>query len=276
MDPEVPAQLAKYVGAGLSAKALLGPSVEVVSGRLANATAWTLDNVEHMFSRAVARSHGRTDPVNPRVLARTVDEAGISDTEVMAEYLGGVLASSRSAGGKDDRGVAFVATVSSLSSGTLALHYALYAHAALVLHGHDVNPGQEDKLSALNIFVPLADLWHSVRWSSTGAYTHGLWSLNNAKLFTLGLSGSVELLKTQGVPHAVEVGLKYGLTFAGIELFLWGLGYGQEEAAFFFSLSREQVELEGIDLSGHAVEVSKMPPPPEPEHPSDPTDEPAI
>lgn len=260
MDPDLPAQLAKYVGGS----ALLGPSAMVVGSRLANATAWSLDNVERMFKRATERSNGSAEPVNPRVLARTVDEAAVSDDEVMAEYLGGVLASSRTPNGKDDRGVAFVSKVERLSSSTLALHYACYAYAALVLAGQDVNPQEETKLQPHRVFVPLDDIFASARLTEVTALTHGLFALSDAGLLTAFVSGGVDHLRENEVPHAQQPGLLYQLTFAGIELFMWGMGLGQRPAGDFFQLTPDEVRVDGMTLHGKAERLADMQPPHEP------------
>lgn len=265
MDPDLPAQLAKYVGGS----ALLGPSAVVVGSRLANATAWSLDNVERMFKRATDRSQGSADPVNPRVLARTVDESSISDNEVMAEYLGGVLASSRTPDGKDDRGVAFVSTVGRLSSSTLALHYACYAHAALALAGQAVNPHLEVQLQPQRVFVSLIDLFATAKLTETTALTHGLFAMNGAGLLTAFSSGPAEHMRQNEVPHAQQSGLLYQITFAGIELFMWGMGLGQRSASDFFRLTADELRVEGMDLQGKAVRLADMkapePPPSPPE-----------
>jgi hypothetical protein len=256
MDPDLPAQIAKYAGGS----ALLGPSAILVGSRLANATEWTLDNVERMFRRATDRSKGSTDPVNPRVLARTVDEASVSDDEVMAEYLGGVLASSRTADGKDDRGVAFVASVGRLSSSTLALHYACYAHAAVALAGADVNPQMETELQSHRVFIGLEALFATARISDGTALSHGLFAMNSTGLLTGFVSGSPEHLRANGVPYAAEHGLLYQLTFAGIELFMWGMGLGQRPTREYFRLTAAELSVQGIDLVGRSVRLGDMPP----------------
>jgi len=53
----------------------------------------------------------------------------------MAEYLGGVLAASRSRGGRDDRAIAWSNLVTSLSSVQVRAHFLLYREWAALLRG---------------------------------------------------------------------------------------------------------------------------------------------
>ena len=57
----------------------------------------------------------------------------------MAEYLGGVLASSRTEMGRDDRAATYSALISRLSTYQLRLHYALYESARQALSGRPIS-----------------------------------------------------------------------------------------------------------------------------------------
>ena len=77
--------------------------------------------------------------VPPRVLKGVLEEGSFCEDEVMAEYLGGVLASSRSEVSVDDRGTALLAVISGLSTYQLRTHYTMYTTARQQLVGRDIN-----------------------------------------------------------------------------------------------------------------------------------------
>ena len=64
--------------------------------------------------------------VPPRVLKGIVNEGAFCEDSIAAEYLGGVLASSRGTGSRDDRGVVMNALIGRLSVYQLRTHYILY------------------------------------------------------------------------------------------------------------------------------------------------------
>lgn len=63
---------------------------------------------------------------NLRVTRDVFWNGSFTDEAICAEYFGGILASSRSADGKDDRGVYYTDIIKSLSSQQLLLHYIIY------------------------------------------------------------------------------------------------------------------------------------------------------
>jgi hypothetical protein len=84
---------------------------------------WTerrVENISRVFGHA-ARKLGPAaleteGAVPPRVLKGILEEGQFADGELAAEYLGGVLASARTAQGRDDRGALLVGLVGRLST----------------------------------------------------------------------------------------------------------------------------------------------------------------
>jgi hypothetical protein len=170
--------------------------------------------------------------VPPRVAAAVLEAAQYSDDEFVAEYLSGVLASSRTPDGKDDRGVAWSALVGRLSSDALKLHYALYSFLRGKMRGQDADVVSEwcrrhivmrymDLLPALGLSV-----------SDEGAQR----TLDAA--YALQREGLIEKLTHGTADHLT--GHPYGqyalpeahgmlivtTSIQGIQLFLQGHGYG--------------------------------------------------
>src|SRR5205823_2957980 len=91
-------------------------------------------NLDNVFKIAVRKLRGRLavpGSVSPRVLKHIIDEGAFCEDEMVAEYLGGILASSRQADGRDDRGVCFLNDIKSLSSYQVRTHYLIYSGITL-------------------------------------------------------------------------------------------------------------------------------------------------
>lgn len=84
---------------------------------------------------AEAAAGGRALQVSDRVAYRALTEAAVTDDELVADYLGGVIAAS---GPDDDRGTPVVSLISRLSSEQLRLHYLLYRGLRVGLRSEEV------------------------------------------------------------------------------------------------------------------------------------------
>jgi hypothetical protein len=107
---------------------VLGPSADAVGEALRRYTEYRLRNVERIVEYADGKSgslhEGAT--VNLRVAHVVLADGSYCDDELMASYLGGLLAASRSAEGRDDRAVSWSRVVTSLSSLQIRAHYLVY------------------------------------------------------------------------------------------------------------------------------------------------------
>lgn len=107
---------------------LLGPTADVMGSQLVG---WYKSkNVERVIRRAEKKAKTERDgSIPPRVAQEVFEKAQWSENEFVAEYLSGVLASSRTVDGQNDSGVAWTALVGRLSSDQLALHWVIYTSA---------------------------------------------------------------------------------------------------------------------------------------------------
>jgi hypothetical protein len=97
---------------------LLGPSTKYLGGKTQELTEWAVKNIENIFLNAKNKlGDNINEPgiVPPRVLRGIINEGAYCEDKIAAEYLGGVLASSRSDTTRDDRGVTINALISRLS-----------------------------------------------------------------------------------------------------------------------------------------------------------------
>jgi hypothetical protein len=107
---------------------VLGPSADAVAEALRHYPEYRLRNAQTIVECADAKS-GALDEgaaVNPRVAHVVLADGSYCDDELMASYLGGLLAGSRTPQGRDDRAVSWSKVVTSLSSLQIRAHYLLY------------------------------------------------------------------------------------------------------------------------------------------------------
>ena len=107
---------------------VLGLSADAVGEALRRHPEYRLRNVERILEFADAKS-GSIDEgaiVNPRVADVVLADGSYCDDELTASYLGGLLAGSRTAEGRDDRAASWSKVVTSLSSLQIRAHYLLY------------------------------------------------------------------------------------------------------------------------------------------------------
>ncbi|WP_396658617.1 hypothetical protein [Microbacterium oxydans] len=134
----------------------LGPPAEAVGAHFkSRIELWSEDALARRVLEKAARKADTSKPgtVSPRVASDIFDKAQWADDEFVAEYLSGVLASSRTPDGVDDSGVSWTALVGRLSSAQLRLHFILYSTARHHLTGRQIEAVND--LENLPIFVPL-------------------------------------------------------------------------------------------------------------------------
>lgn len=107
---------------------VLGPSADAVGETLRGYTGYRLRNVLRIIDRAVAKSRSvdEDSAVSLRVAHVLLADGSYCDDDLVADYLGGLLAASRTPQGRDDRAAAWSKVVTGLSSLQVRAHYLLY------------------------------------------------------------------------------------------------------------------------------------------------------
>lgn len=158
-DPQTGlAVLAAAIGGKDIIVKVLGPTSEYLGAGLRDWTEQRVHNVANIFraaSRKLPQDSAGT-AVPPRVLAGILSEGSYSPDPLMAEYFGGVLASSRSGVSRDDRGAFFTSILSRLSSYHIRAHYVLYATLRSVHSGDTRSFLSEEGRRQLSTFLPAA------------------------------------------------------------------------------------------------------------------------
>jgi hypothetical protein len=219
---------------------VVGPAGDEIAEALRRFTEYRLRNVGRIAERAEkkAKANNREGDVHPRVAHRLLEEGSYCDDEVMAEYLGGVLAGSRTPGGRDDRAVAWSDLVTGLSAVQVRAHYLLYREWAQLLPAYRdlslaMQPGRRQAVLSVPLTVfytallngeaePEGDvLAHTI----TGLVRHGL--LEDE--WAYGPANQLNLDRIQGD----EAVLAVMPSVAGIELFGWAQGLPGMSAQLF-------------------------------------------
>lgn len=216
----------------LGLRRVLGPAADEAGEALRRWTEYRLRNVGRVLENAGAKVKDDSGEVPMRVAMRVLEDASYSDDDVMVEYLGGVLASSHSLVGRDDRGAAWTTLVSSLSSYQLRFHYVLYREAVRLLGGREVELGTGAGADH-PIYFPLGTYLDVMAFSGeedADALTgHILFGLSRNDLIGEGFSFAsepeAENLK-RWRKRLPEGGMVARINALGAELFLWAHGHG--------------------------------------------------
>ena len=233
-DPFALAGAALSVPVALDAyKRLLGPSFDLMGEGIKSGLLNRRSNIHRVAERADAKTNTHTPgSIPPRVAADVFDKAQWADDEFVAEYLSGVLASSRSDDGRDDRGIVWTSLVGRLSSDSLRLHYAIFSALRAKLRGKDVDyMGQwTQRHLVLNYYDLLPGLEFEFNQDGIRRLLDAAYVLEREGLISGMTHGSAEHFT--GVPYRDYVLPDFGdifmtaTTIEGCNLFLYGHGYG--------------------------------------------------
>lgn len=212
---------------------LLSPSARVWGGELGEAAARGRDRraQRRVLEKGVQKVRGREGSAAPRVVNEVLDAAGLSDDEVMAEYLSGLLAASVSPSGKDDRAVVWTSVLSRMSAAQIRAHYLLYREWATGLRDAvALNLGVSTGRRAARMHVSLETFASVLSSIDEHAEVNALLSHTIPGLAREGLIddayefGPLDDDDSRGLPWSVD--LMVSPSAAGLELYCWAMGDG--------------------------------------------------
>ena len=223
---------------------LLGPTAAYLGEGLRDLTHRRGESIGRIFSNASAKLGDQLDApgqVPPRVLRTVMNEGSYCEDSVAVEYLGGVLASSRTKHGRDDRGVRMARLVDNLSTYQIRTHYLLYSSIATLFSGSQSRFATDQDREKMRIFLPSQGYVTSMgfsqeEWDNPQILLHHIWH----GLFADGLIegqwqfGSQQSLKAtfSGLPSG---GIICRPSSLGAELFLWAFGHGHAPLEYLLS-----------------------------------------
>lgn len=247
---------------------LLGPATDKVAEALARYAEFRLRNIGRIVENADRKAvdlAGQPGVIPMRVAMRILDEGSYSEDDIVVEYLGGILASSRSPFGRDDRGNTLTALVSRLSTYHLRAHYYLYSEVRRLLVGSGLNLHQSTSvLENAVIHIPISAFTTAMDFDASepeeAIFYNTMHTLSREELVNVQMWGPRDHLQNQFVnlPEA-EPALIFMPTPDGAELYLWGLGHGQLEPNRMFDPDLALPEIPDLELPPEAVVISKRP-----------------
>lgn len=256
------------VGAGLAVlgskdilNKVLGPTAEYLGAKTAGLVQKCDVNLDGVFARAYKKLGVRAETpggVSARVLRHVVEDGRFIEDELVAEYYGGMLASSKTPSGSDDRGLPHLSRVKAMSVYQIRLHFVVYLSMLRLFHNEEINVGDVNERTKLKIFVPYRSIEKALRpdppTSFFSIFTHAINGLYSDGLVNSFSYGSAEHLKKNGFGAAPDAGLVVEPTFIGAELFLWAIGGADPNGHAFLIQNPEAVE-ETIAVEQTAIRV---------------------
>lgn len=140
---------------------VFGKSADSLGDALGRWTDYRLRNVGRIVDAADRRSPGDNAAVAPRIAHRIIEDGSFCDDELMAEYLGGLLATARTPSGRDDRAITWTSLVTQMSVFEIRAHYLIYTELIAQLRSwQERHPGEDVLADMRVIYIDTLELVH--------------------------------------------------------------------------------------------------------------------
>ena len=231
-----------YVAKDVIAK-VLGPTADYLGEGLRDLTKRRLQSIGRILSNAFEKLGSRLDEpgqVHPRILKTVMNEGSYCEDPLAVEYFGGVLASSRTELGRDDRGARVAKAVDNLSTYHLRTHYLLYSTIASLFSRSGKTFSTDDDRARMEVFLPAEGYLKSMEFSQeewpNPQILHHIWhGLDSDNLIEGRWQfGDQRSLKSI-FPGAPGDGIVCHPSALGAELFLWAFGHGNQPLDYLLS-----------------------------------------
>jgi len=242
---------------------ILGPTADYLGGGLKDFAEIRIKTISRIFQKAHAKLGDRIEiegSVSPKVLRAVLNEGSFCDDELSAEYFGGVLASSRSAISRDDRGAALLALISRLSTYQVRAHYILYAVLKRLYDGTEILMTSHENREKLTTFIPMEgfvkamDFTHSEIERLSALNAHVVFGLSRENLIENFTYGQAEYIRKR-YPTAPTQGIIFQPTISGSELYLWAHGYDDKNLYGLFDQTKPCKIENGIDIPEGSIPI---------------------
>jgi hypothetical protein len=221
---------------------LLGPTAEYMGAGLREFTEKRAQNIQHIFSNAASKlGHKLETPgeVPPKVLKAILDDGSFTNDPLAVEYLGGILASSRTEEGRDDRGARMAKTVESLSTYQLRTHYLIYSTIRTLFSASGLSPNMGGR-PKMQIFIPYSGYLNAMELSTvemeqiSPILGHIFFGMHRDDLIEGHWQYGDRDSSLKLYPSASEGGIVCQPSALGIELFLWVFACADKSLEYLF------------------------------------------
>ena len=233
--------IAAYVGKDAVVR-ILGPTADYLGGELRDFVQKRKERVGEIFLNAEKKLGNRLDnpgQVSPKVLRTILNEGSFSEDDIAVEYFGGVLASSRTEVGRDDRGARMAKMIDNMSAYQLRTHYLIYSTISELFSAKGNSFGLSKNRAKMQLFIPFLDYFRVMGFShrelvngqmlshifhglSADGLIEGGWQYGNQESL-------VAFVRNGGVPGD---GIVCAPSALGVELLLWAFGHGDQDLDF--------------------------------------------
>lgn len=244
---------------------MLGPTADYLGASLKEIAQKRTEAVLKIFQNAEKKLGEKLETpgqVPPKILKIIMDEGSYTDDQLAIEYFGGILASSRTEQGRDDRGARIAKILDSLSTYQIRAHYLVYTIIRKLFKNKRYFFNQDDR-QKMKIFIPWQTYFKAMEFEEkeknnmTSFLNHIFYGLHNEGLIESFTYGQVEHLQAE-FPEAKESGLIVTPSALGAELYLWGYGVGDKDLDFIFEDDHfKGMEIMELDTS-QAIAITKQ------------------
>lgn len=184
------------------------------------------ESLEKIASKAKAKFNNEelSDNIQPnyRVLKAISSEGAFCDDELMAEYFGGVLASSLSEVSRDDRGASFASLVGGLTTYQIRAHYIFYNTVKTLFEGRtDVSVISAKYRNRLETFISNDSFNLAMEFSEKENISVILPSVMSGLARENLIERDFEVIGGEKTARCGGNGIVFCPTDLGTELFLW-------------------------------------------------------
>lgn len=233
--------IAAYVGKDAIVR-ILGPTADYLGIELKNFVQKRKEQVGRIFLNAEKKLGNRLNnpgQVPPKVLRTILNEGSFSDNDIAVEYFGGVLASSRTEVGRDDRGARIAKMIDNMSAYQLRTHYLIYSTISEVFSASGNSFSLSKNRRKMELFIPYVDYFSVMGFSpqeliNGQMLSHIFHGLSSDGLiedrWQYGSQQSLAAFVTDG--SVAGDGIVCTPSALGVELLLWAFGHGDKELDF--------------------------------------------
>ena len=252
MDSETVIAIFTAVGA----TKLLEPTTQAIGEKIK-------DNLGKIASKAKAKleSVSLSENVEPnyRVLNAISKEGAFCNDELMAEYFGGVLASSLSEVSRDDRGTFFASIIGALTTYQIRAHYIFYKTLKSLFNGiTDVDITNSKHRNRLEIFIDNDSFNLAMDFSIKENVSIILPSVMSGLAKENLIEREFEVISGEKIARCGGNGIIFCPTDLGTELFLRGHGKSDLPVIEFLKLENEFLFETSIHLPKHYKSVYRI------------------
>ena len=237
---------------------LLGPTADYIGNEVKNWTEKRIQNVASIFKNAEKKVDlDRPGQVPPKVIKEILDDGSFADNDILIEYYGGVLASSRTEERTDDRGATFLKMLGQLSTYQIKMHYISYQLIRNQFIGRNLlfTKNGDDGRDGMRIFLPMSEYYRYYGDETVDKLTlllqhifFGLKRFNVIQDFTYSSNNLKYNEQGDKMP-----GIRILPSAYGAELFNWVYGYCDLSTKEILNPNRAYKEFKDIKLAHDKV-----------------------